>query len=228
MPFFYQIDTLVDSYIVSFLFIFSLVNLSLNQGCSLTPMPELELHNIIDRLKANDRTALRDIFQQEYLPVCKTISRFIRDKNLVEDLAQEVFLRLWDKRQKINITSSLPAYIRRMAINEALGHLRKSKRFEEEEINPEFSLGEDNSAEDSFLYNELQGNIMTAIDSLPPKCKAVFQLSRFEDLTYQEIADRMGISIKTVENQMGKALRVLRAKLQNYLTLMILLLTYGS
>jgi len=189
-------------------------------------MPQLELNDIIDRLKANDRTALRDIFQSEYLSVCKTIHRFIRDKNLVEDLAQEVFLRLWDKREKINITSSLSAYIRRMAINEALGYLRKNKKFEEEEINPDISLGQDYSGEDDYLYNELQGNIMAAIESLPPKCKTVFQLSRFEEMTYQQIADQMGISIKTVENQMGKALRVLRSKLQNYLTLMLLVLLF--
>lgn len=189
-------------------------------------MPQPELNDIIDRLKANDRTALRDVFKSEYLSVCKTINRFIRDKNLVEDLAQEVFLRLWDKRDKINITSSLSAYIRRMAINEALGYLRKNKKFEEEEIQPDISLGHDHSGEDDYLYGELKGNIMAAIDSLPPKCKAVFKLSRFEEMTYQEIADQMGISIKTVENQMGKALKVLRSKLQNYLTMILLMLLF--
>ncbi|MEZ5038961.1 MAG: RNA polymerase sigma-70 factor [Saprospiraceae bacterium] len=187
-------------------------------------MPQIELNNIIDRLKANDRGALKDIFQKEYPSVCKTIHRFIRDKNLVEDLAQEVFLRLWDKRHAINITSSLSAYIRRMAINEALGYLRKHKKFDEEELTPMHTTGEDDSGEDTFLYQELEGNILEAINSLPPKCKTVFQLSRFEELTYQEIADQMEISIKTVENQMGKALKVLRAKLQNYLSLLLLLL----
>lgn len=188
-------------------------------------MPPLELKHILNRLKANDRGALKDIFQKEYPSVCKTIHRFIRDKSLVEDLAQEVFLRLWDKRHTINITSSLSAYIRRMAINEALGYLRKNKKFEEEEISPDLSLGQGASAEEHYLYNELEGNIMEAINSLPPKCRTVFQLSRFEELTYQEIADKMEISIKTVENQMGKALRVLRAKLQNYLSLLVLFLS---
>jgi len=135
----------------------------------------------------------------------------------VEDLAQNVFIRLWEKRHKINITSSLGAYLRRMAINEALGHLRKNKNVHIEKLTPITPQKETENTETNYLHQELQEQIAAAIDTLPPKCRRVFQLSRYEGLTYREIAEKLGISVKTVENQMGKALRVLREKMKGYL-----------
>lgn len=176
-----------------------------------------KLDDILTRLRANDKSVLKELFQAYYPSVCKTIHRFIRDKNLVEDLAQEVFLRFWQKRQKLNITSSVKAYLHRMAVNEALAYLRKNKRYQEEEFTPAIASGEEAGAEEQYLYSELEDHIKAAINSLPPKCRTVFQLSRFEELTYKEIAEKMDISVKTVENQMGKALKVLRKKLQSYL-----------
>ena len=184
-------------------------------------MSSPQIDDILTRLRASDKSALKELFQQHYKPVCKTIFRFIRDQSTVEDLAQEVFIRFWEKREKINITSSLSAYLRRMAINEALGYLRRNKRFEEEELTPDISSGSDSSAEEAYLHTELQESVTAAINTLPPKCRAVFQLSRYEELTYKEIAEKMGISVKTVENQMGKALKILRQRLRSYLNLLL-------
>ena len=177
--------------------------------------------DILTRLKSDDRAALKDLFQEHYPLVCQSIHRFIRDHATTEDLAQEVFLRFWEKRHSINVTSSLPAYLRRMAMTEALGHLRRNKRYEEDEFIPENETETGPSAEESFLHGELQERVAAAINTLPPKCRTVFQLSRFEELTYKEIADQMGISVKTVENQMGKALKILRERLRGYLHLFL-------
>jgi len=180
---------------------------------------------LVTRLRADDRAVLQQIFNQNYLMVCRTIRRFIHDGSLVEDLAQNVFIRFWNKRHKVNITTSVPAYLNRMAINEAIGHLRKGKHWHQEEFTPQTPIEETSrSGEDSVLHSELQAQVTAAIDTLPPKCRTVFQLSRFEELTYKEIAERMDISVKTVENQMGKALRVLREELRDYLTLILILL----
>ncbi len=180
---------------------------------------------LVTRLRADDRAVLQQIFNQNYLMVCRTIRRFIQDGSLVEDLAQNVFIRFWNKRHKINITASVPAYLNRMAINEAIGHLRKGKHWQQEEFTPQTPIeGAFCSGEDSILHAELQEQVTAAIDTLPPKCRTVFQLSRFEELTYKQIAERMDISVKTVENQMGKALRVLREELKDYLTLLLILL----
>jgi len=184
-------------------------------------MPEEQLEDVLLRLRSDDETVLREIFQANYLPVCQTINRFIRDRSLVEDLAQEVFVRLWEKRHQLNITSSLKAYLRRMAINEALAYLRKHKNYSEQELTPETQRGASESAEGAFLQTELEERIKSAIDGLPPRCRAIFQLSRYEELTYKEIADQLDISVKTVENQMGKALKLLREQLRSYLGLFL-------
>lgn len=177
--------------------------------------------DILFRLQAGDKSALKALFDHHYQMVCSTIHRFIRDHSLTEDLAQEVFVRFWEKREQINITSSLDAYLRRMAVNEALGYLRRHKNRFTEEMTPNISGGMEEDVEQQFLQTELEVRIKDAINELPPRCQTIFKLSRFEDMTYQQIADEMEISIKTVENQMGKALKYLRQRLHGYLQVLI-------
>jgi RNA polymerase sigma-70 factor (ECF subfamily) len=189
-------------------------------------MPTLDQNDILERLRRDDKTALKALFQLHYPSVCQTIHRFITDKNLVEDLAQEVFVRFWEKRQQIQVHSSLAAYLRRMGVNEALAYLRRHKRFDEE-LTPQITGEATFSAEDQYLHTELEQTVHAAIDTLPPRCRMVFQMSRFEDLTYREIAEQLNISVKTVENQMGKALKLLREQLQGYLHLWGWVLSFG-
>lgn len=172
--------------------------------------------NILTRLKADDQTVMKELFHQYYKSTCSTIYRYVRNKETVEDVAQEVFIKLWQKRHRLNITGPIGAYLRRMAINEAISFLRKSKQFMEDIDSVAANTGAP-EVEEKYLYKELNNNITEAINALPPKCRAIFQLSRFEQLSYKEIAERLGISIKTVENQMGKALKVLRVSLKSYL-----------
>ena len=176
-----------------------------------------ETKDILSRLQSDDAAFMKDLFQDHYLMVCKTIYRFVSDHSLTEDLAQEVFIRLWQKRYELNITHSFVAYLRRMAVNEALGHIRKNKRSRTDELDPALHDGMENGTEDQFFHGELKDRVTIAINTLPPRCKAIFQLSRFEEMTYKEITEKMDISIKTVENQMGKALKILREKLKGYL-----------
>ena len=177
--------------------------------------------NWLGQLRTGDRSAMRAIFDQQYQPVCQAIFRFVQDPGLSEDLAQEVFVRFWEKRESIQVDSNLPAYLRRMAVNEALAYLRKKTRYQADEL-PTHLPGQQAAAADEQLATaELSQRITVAINALPPRCRAVFQLSRFEEKTYQEIADTLDISIKTVENQMGKALRIMREKLGDYLTALL-------
>jgi len=181
-------------------------------------MSDGKLENILTRLKANDQGALKALFDAYYLPVCHSIHRIIREKQTVEDLAQEVFIKVWQKRQKINVTSSLKAYLQRMGVNEAISHLRKLKNKEKEEITTVIWKGlASPSVEENYLKNELELKIKTAIRNLPPKCRVVFQLSRYEGLSYKEIAKKMEISVKTVDNQIGKSLLILRKHVNGYL-----------
>ena len=180
-------------------------------------MSQENLEHIITRLLADDASVMKELFSRHYSSTCNAIFKFIKDKNLVEDLAQNVFIRFWEKRHQLNITTSIGAYLNRMAINEALGHIRKYKKIKIEEITPITPVGVAENAAQNLMHDELKSQINAAINSLPPKCQLVFKLSRFEDLTYKEIAAKLDISVKTVENQMGKALRVLREKMKPYL-----------
>ncbi|MEZ4985061.1 MAG: RNA polymerase sigma-70 factor [Saprospiraceae bacterium] len=177
--------------------------------------------NWLVQLRAGDRSALKQIFDAQYQPVCHAIYRFVQDPGLSEDLAQEVFVRFWEKREDIHIESNLGAYLRRMAVNEALAYLRKKSRFLADELPAQLPGQQAAAADEQLATTELAERITHAINELPPRCRVVFQLSRFEEKSYQEIADSLDISIKTVENQMGKALKLLREKLGDYLTTLL-------
>lgn len=172
---------------------------------------------ILELLPVNGDQAMQLMFKKYYTFLTRVLIRVIKDENTVEDLAQDVFLGVWRKRDTININTSLKAYLRRAAVNKALNYIRDRKiRWEDEENHPEM---ESNMAGANQLLEaeELQTLIDHSIDQLPERCGLVFSLSRFEDMTYQEIADKLGISIKTVENQVSKALKLLRISLGSYL-----------
>lgn len=176
------------------------------------------LENLTTRLRTDDKAALKELFEAHYRSVCATIHRFVGERGVTEDLAQQVFIRFWEKRLQIDINTSPGAYLHRMAVNEALAWLRSKKNQPTEEVTYATPFAPEADGEHLLLRGELHEQVNQAIEGLPPRCRAVFQLSRFEELSYQEIADRLEISIKTVEHQMGKALRVLRERLGGYLS----------
>ena len=172
--------------------------------------------HILQRLRANDREALRLLFQEHYASVCKAIFRYVKERATIEDLAQDVFMKIWEKRQSINVNTSFDAYLYRMAVNESISYLRKQQRQnQKKEAYPlAFTAIDSPSTEDQYLHTELDQRIKHAINSLPPRCQVIFKLSRYEELSYREIAEKLELSIKTVENQMGKALRILRIQIK--------------
>ena len=177
-------------------------------------MTEEQQLELLNRLRSNDRDALQLLFRQYYALVCHAIHRYIKDPQLVEDIAQDLFIKLWEKRDRIKVNSSFKAYLHRMAVNESIDYLRKIKRQEQKANQPQAVANlQMPSAEDQYLHAELQQRITYSINSLPPRCQLIFKLSRYEEMTYQQIADKLEISIKTVENQMGKALKLLRSQL---------------
>ncbi len=177
------------------------------------PSAKLEgtkLSDILVQSNPGNKDPLRAVFDQNYSMVCSTIYRLVKNAATSEDLAQNVFMKMWTKREKIVINSSVGAYLRRMAYNEAISHLRKNKSRWEESVEDHQIEIPTASADEQIMGDELQAQINKAIDSLPPRCKAIFLLSRHEELSYKEIAQKLELSIKTVENQMGKALKMLR------------------
>lgn len=140
----------------------------------------------------------------------------IADKQIAEDLGQEVFMDLWNKRKQLMIKTSLGAYLSKAISNKTLNHLRdnKIKLAPEDKILQMPSVG--GSVQQSMESDELQIKIKAAIATLPERCRMVFVLSRYQQLTYSEIAENLDISVKTVENQISKALKILKEKLGPY------------
>ena len=145
----------------------------------------------------------------------------MQDKDVAEDLAQDSFFVLWEKRDEIQI--SVKSYLYRIAINKSFNHLQKSKKFVETKDGDltEFESSE-NTTENQVNLVYAENEVKQAIDSLPPACRAIFVMSRMDEMSYKEISESLEISIKTVENQMSKALRILREKL-----LMILVIFFA-
>ncbi len=179
---------------------------------------------LLELLAQDSDQAIVLIFRLHYSFICQAVYRVIPDQNLAEDLAQEVFLELWRKRDQLQVNTSLKAYLRRAAVNRSLNYIRDRKiSFELDDSQVPIASGLPTIGQ-HLEAEELQRFIDQAIDQLPERCRVVFVLSRFEQLSYAEIAENLDISVKTVENQISKALKLLRAALAPYLSAALLLL----
>lgn len=163
------------------------------------------------------------LFRTYYPSLCKSLYRILKDVSLAEDIVQEVFLKVWDKRANLELNEAFQAYLYRSCYNTALNFLKKQKSFYELSDIPVEVCGDD-GAEKTLLFLETEAKILASIETLPPKTKSVFSLSRFEELSYKEIAERLNISLKSVEKHMGIALQRLRDQLKEYLLGLLLLL----
>lgn len=173
---------------------------------------------LLELLRKDADQAIELLFRQYYAYVCKAVYQIVTDAQVAEDIGQDVFFELWRKKGKLKISTSLKAYLRRAAVNKTLNYLRDRKiKWDDESELPKLA-GDLPNANRPMETAELQQQIDDAIDQLPEKCRIVFMLSRQEDLSYQEIADYLNISAKTVENQISKALKHLRSALKPYLS----------
>lgn len=169
-----------------------------------------------------EETNFEQLYRQHFTSLYRYSYSVVQDEAQAEGIVQNVFLKLWDKRDTLRIHTSWQAYLFRATYHEALNAAKRQQvrmRFAHQRQSPDTASQESD--------RELATHLEKALLELPEKCRTVFQLSRFEDLKYHEIAQRLGISIKTVEAHMGKALRVLRVQLADFLSLLILL-TYNQ
>ena len=170
-----------------------------------------------------NRKDFETLFNDHYSRLCAYAYNFLKEQEGSEEIAQEVFFKLWINRTDIKIESSMESYLYRSVRNACLNLIKhinvreKYKEHNQEEI--EYSEQIDR---DPMNASELELKIRASIDLLPEQRKKIFILSRYEQLKYKEIAEQLGLSVKTVENQMGKALQFLRKELAEYLPLILL------
>ena len=165
-----------------------------------------------------DSSAFEELFRAYFTPLMVFARKFLKDEDEAREVVQKVFISLWEKREEIDLTSSIKPYLFTSVHNRSLNVIRDRKKFSDEEI-PDMAGDWDVSAQIETM--ELEQKIKEAIDSLPEKCREIFELNRFDGLKYSEIASQLGISVRTVENQISKALKILREKLTKYMMLLL-------
>lgn len=173
-----------------------------------------------------DLAQFEQFFKSHYRALNAYAMSLTKDPIHAEDIVQSVFLKVWEKRDNIQIVSDSFFYLKKSVKNEYLNHIehiRVRKTYTAHVLFHADQCTEDVDSIESMQYSELETALENAIEALPNECKKVFKLSRFEELKYREIADRLGISIKTVENQMGKALKNLRLQLIEFLPIFLIL-----
>lgn len=179
---------------------------------------------LIKKIKRGNEYAFEITFLKYYEPMCKSVWKYVRSKELSKEIVQDVFADIWDNREDLDPGGHLRGLLFVAARNKALDYLKhkkvvqnyqeKAKKVKQEElyteIHPKKSVG-----------HSLINDVNKAINELPPKARQVFLLNREEGLTYKEIANHLSISVKTVESQISRVLKILRSRLSQYLPVIL-------
>jgi RNA polymerase sigma-70 factor, ECF subfamily len=169
---------------------------------------------IIRRIRQGDVGQFESLFRSSYVSLVRYAKTLVRDYDTAEEIVQDLFFTLWKDRDKIQIESSLNGYLYRAVHNRCLHYFEHIKVVSK--YMNDMASGSEESPEspaDALNYRELQARIAGILDRLPEKCGKIFCMSRFEGLKYTEIAERLSISVKTVEANMGRALKEFRKSL---------------
>jgi RNA polymerase sigma-70 factor (ECF subfamily) len=187
---------------------------------------DLSSQQLLNTLRAGDITAFEMIFKTYYQPLCNYAYSFVQDRDEAEEIVQSTFLSVWEKRADLAIHTGVKPYLYAMVRNAALNVI-KHEKIKQQHASVEVAVAEKSveSVTHTVMASELEDRIYKALNKLPEQCRLVFKLSRFEELKYAEIAEQLNISVKTVENQMGKALKIMREQLKDYLPLLIVLMS---
>lgn len=176
---------------------------------------------IVSLLQKGNAYAYELIFRRYYVSLCGFATRFVEQPEASEEIVQDIFMKLWEKKGSLVIETSLKSYLFRAVYNSCnnyLAHVQIKNRYIS--LVREAILKNELSSDpvlDSLTYKELDTKITEAIDTLPTDCKRIFKMSRFDGMKYAEIAGQLQISVKTVETQISRALLKLRRELREFM-----------
>ncbi|MFN8417089.1 MAG: RNA polymerase sigma-70 factor [Cytophagaceae bacterium] len=170
--------------------------------------------------ESNEKGFYETLFHSYYADLCKLSFNIIKDKDKAEDVVQEVYVQLWQRRNSIEFTFSIKSYLFKSVYNKSITEYHKIIKRPTIDVHEHTEvLFAASNGEQQAQLNDVTNALHKAIGSMTDGCRTVFLMSREESLTYKEIAEVLGISIKTVENQMGKALKHLREHLKEFILL---------
>jgi RNA polymerase sigma-70 factor (ECF subfamily) len=177
--------------------------------------------DIIQGLKTGDKKALIHLYDTFWKPLFISSFNLLKDKEVCEEIIQDVFIDLWNRRFEIEIKVSLKSYLYACVRYKVFSEFRKNKLLKVELLEEFDKHFQDATPETKIIYEELMHRVTKVVERLPKKCKMVYELSRNEQLSHKEIAEKLSISTKTVENHITNALKVLRTSLGHYLFLLL-------
>lgn len=169
---------------------------------------------IIGRIRQGDKQEFEKLFRSSYVSLVRYAKTLVRDHDASEEIVQDLFFRLWQDRQNLRVESSLNGYLFRSVHNRALHYIEHQKVVNRHA--GEVAASADISSEpvtEAIYYSELQARVASVLERLPERSRKIFRMSRFEGLKYNEIAEKLAVSLKTVEADMGKALKEFRKAL---------------
>ena len=182
----------------------------------------------VTAMKEDDHESFTRIFQAYYKDLVLFGGTYIPEKSVCEDIVQNTFLKLWNERKTLEIEISLKSYLLRTVRNNCLDELRH-RRVIDEHMAFELRTASMNTdeTENYILYSDLQHQLRNALTQLSPQEREVFEMSRLENIKYQEIAKRLNISVRTVEVRISKALKQLRILLKDFYLLLFFILYHS-
>ena len=188
---------------------------------------ELENEAIGTLLAQKDEAAFEQVFKTHFKRLHAYAFTILRDEVEAEEIVQQVFFKLWERNENLSLSGSVSSYLYRAVHNESLNYIKHQKVRSNHQLHVAYSMkNEVEHPAKKVMAGELEKKIHTALNELPEQCRTIFQMSRFDELKYREIADKLDISVKTVENQMGKALKLLREKLVDFLIFILLFIHF--
>lgn len=172
-------------------------------------MQILDDFSAMNLIKSGDNKAFRYLFEKYYGPLFEYINRNLKNSFATEEIIQDIFIKMWEKRNEIEIRIAVKTYLFQAARNRIKNYRRDNHNVGHYNILPEEIGFEDNTIE----FQELQNLIENAISVLPQKCSEIYRMSRVQNLANLEIAKVRGISVRTVENHIARALQIIKARL---------------
>jgi RNA polymerase sigma-70 factor (ECF subfamily) len=164
------------------------------------------------------------LFREHFTALCCFARKYTGDLDAAREIVHIVFIRIWEIRSEFDWEKPARSYLYTSVYNRSLNYIRNQKKFiSHDEVNAQLQINNESAFSDNLEAAEMESRIRSAIMRLPGKCREIFELSRFENKKYSEIAAHLNISVKTVETQMSKALYFLKEELKDYLKIVILI-----
>lgn len=173
---------------------------------------------IVQRMIEGDRKAFRYFFEKYYAELCNFVNIYVHDTNLAEEIVQDIFVYFWEKRGSLRLTHSVRSYLFSASKYRSLKEIRDQNTRQRILKGIRIDDLDDQASQDEFFFDteQFRSILNAAVEDLPPKCKEIFLLCKVKNLSHKEIAERLNISVKTVENQITIALKKLREYLAPY------------